>query len=269
MMISFVGAATFYSYSVVSAMCEVKTYKVMAASFFFSWNNEYWDFISGVIIWRIGVFVSVFYLNAMIWLNWCLAIDLVYMIKYPFKPSTKRMYLFYGLTFLGSAGLGFANLVAYDRDFAKRNKRLSTWLCLSSLIYIITALISIFYSWVKLRSPGISQEVRKLVFIRHVTTILLFSFGYTYFFISAFIYRFYDPDLEKDVKWPFLNVTKVIFALQGLYLPLMRFAEPAFTYTLKNNLRLILCCRRNMKEVIDVSSLLERSESFTKVSTVW
>ena len=118
MMISFVGAATFYSYSVVSVMCEVKTYKVMAASFFFSWNNEYWDFISGVIIWRIGVFVSVFYLNAMIWLNWCLAIDLVYMIKYPFKPSTKRMYLFYGLTFLGSAGVGFANLVAYDRDFA-------------------------------------------------------------------------------------------------------------------------------------------------------
>ena len=243
MTISFVGAATFYSYGVVSVMCKVKTYKVMAASFFFSWNNPYWDFISGVIIWRIGVFVSVFYLNAMIWLNWCLAIDLVYMIKYPFKPSTKRMYLFYGLTFIGSACIGFANLQEYDHHIEKRNEILSTWLCFSSLIYIITALTSIVYSWVKLRSPAISQEVRKLIFIRHVMTILLFSFGYTYFFVSAFIYRFYDPDLEKNIKCSILNVMKIIFALQGLYLPLIRLAESAFIYALKNNLKLVFCCR--------------------------
>ena len=243
MTISFVGAATFYSYSVVSVMCKVKTYKVMAASFFFSWNNAYWDFISGVIIWRIGVFVSVFYLNAMIWLNWCLAIDLVYMIKYPFKPSTKRMYFFYGLTFLGSAGIGFANLAEYDRNIETRNEILSTWLCFSSSIYVITALTSIVYSWVKLRSPGISQEVRKLVFIRHVMTILLFSFGYTYFFVSAFIYRFDDLNLAKGVKWPILNVFKIIFALQGLYLPLIRLAETAFIYAFKNNLKLVFCCR--------------------------
>jgi hypothetical protein len=33
MTISFVGAATFFSYFIISAMCVVKTYKVMAASF--------------------------------------------------------------------------------------------------------------------------------------------------------------------------------------------------------------------------------------------
>lgn len=237
MKISFFGAATFYGYTVISAMCILKTYKVLAVSLFFSLNNSYWEFISGVIIWRIGVFASVFNLNAMIWFNWCLAVDLIFMIKYPLKPSAKRMYWFNGLTLLSSACVGFTNLVAYTRENASRNELLSSWLIFSSLIYIITALISIFYSWVKLRSPGISQEVRKLVFIRHVMTIFIFFFGYTYFFVSAFIYSFVNPDIEKDVEWAILNVAKIIFSLQGIYLPLIQWAEPALIYALKENLK--------------------------------
>jgi hypothetical protein len=100
-------------------------------------------------------------------------------------------------------------------------------------------------------------------------TIFLFLFGYSYFFVSAFIYFFVDPDKENDIKSPILSLLKIIFSLQGIYLPLIRLAEPAIIYTLKKNLRSVFCYSHIKREKIDLNSLLERSESFTRESTVW
>lgn len=62
---------------------------------------------------------------------------------------------------------------------------------------------------------------------------------------------------------------KVIFVLQGLYLPLLRLSEPVFIYVLKENLKAIFwpCNRQKRESVkIDVASLIDRD---VDVVTIW
>jgi hypothetical protein len=46
----------------------------------------------GIVLWQCTVFLSEFLLNAMLWLNIFMAVDLIVSIKYPFKPKSPLMY---------------------------------------------------------------------------------------------------------------------------------------------------------------------------------
>ena len=114
------------------------------------------------------------------------------------------------------------------------------WQMLTIVIYLVTALASIVYAYRKLRRPGISGEVRDLVFRRHVVQIVVFIFSYAYFFVSATIDWWKKGNEQFDIHNFFLSVLKVNFALQGLYLPLSRVAEPAFYKLIKKRLQGII-----------------------------
>lgn len=98
----------------------------------------------------------------------------------------------------------------------------------SSVIYLVTAAVSIVYAYRKLRKPGISQEVRQIVYQRHVLAILIFVATYSYFFVSVVINWQKQGNGQLDYRSWVLAVLKIIFALQGLIIPMTRFVEPAF-----------------------------------------
>lgn len=235
MIISFVGASIFFSYFFGNEFCHFQLYKLTAATFYFRWNDPYYDFWGAVILWGSAVFLSIFLLNAMLWLNIAMAVDLICMIKYPFRPKSVKFYVLF--SFASSFVVAVLNEIAFYNNYLWRYRILSIWLLLTALIYVVTATASIIYAIKQLLRPGISQEIRTVVFRRHVLSIICFIIAYAYFFMSVAIDWFKIGNQQFNLHFRYLKVLKVIFILQGVYLPLIRFIEPAFYKVLKENMR--------------------------------
>ena len=120
---------------------------------------------------------------------------------------------------------------------------MAVWFTLTSAIYLVSAIASIVYARRKLRRPGISSEVRDLVFRRHIVQIAVFVFSYLYFFVSITIDWWITSAQRFDINNFFLSALKINFALQGIYLTLSRIVEPAFFNVIKRKLAgVILRC---------------------------
>jgi len=232
-MISYVGASICWSFFFGQQTCVYKLYKINAATFGFN-LSPYSYFVSAVTLWRCCVFWSVFLLNAMLWLNIFMALDLINSIKFPFRPKTSRYYVLF--TIASSFIVACFQTMMYTRGFRWQTRLLAVWFSLTSLIYLCSAVYSILYARRKLQRPGISREVRDLVFRRHIVQIVVFIFSYSYFFVSIIIDWFITSSKRVDVHNFFLSALKINFALQGLYLPLSRVIEPAFVNVVKKKL---------------------------------
>ena len=156
MMISLVGGTIFFTYIFASRMCPLGLLRLLAGTLTFTWGSSYYEYIAGVVLWEMLVFYSIFYLNAMIWLNQAMAIDLIFMIKYPFRSPNRRLMICYAVTFFSSFIIGVLNSVAYHYVLEKRKKWICLWFLVTVVIYWITVIISIIYAGAKLRRPGIS-----------------------------------------------------------------------------------------------------------------
>ena len=156
MMISLIGGSIYFTYFFGSGICKIKAYRLLAGTLTFTWGDSYYELLAAVTMWRAIVFYSIFYLNAMIWLNQAMAIDLIFMIKYPFEPPNKRLMRSYALTFFSSLFIGAFNTVAYIGGIESRSKLIGLWFLITVGIYWITAIASIIYARAKLRRPGIS-----------------------------------------------------------------------------------------------------------------
>jgi hypothetical protein len=116
----------------------------------------------------------------------------------------------------------------------------NTWLFMTSKYMIealgVLALImstgSIIFSVIKLCKPGISQETRRIVIMRHITTILIFVLTNAYTTVSLFIVLqkgYIDGTITyngRDEPWVF--VLKFLFATQGFWNAVNRMTEPFF-----------------------------------------
>jgi hypothetical protein len=111
MMISFVGASIFFSYFFGNEICGLRLYEVTAATIFWRWNDPYYNFWAAIYLWSSAVFLAIFLLNAMLWLNIAMAVDLIVMIKYPFRPKSVRSYVLF--SFASSFVVAFLNELAY------------------------------------------------------------------------------------------------------------------------------------------------------------
>ena len=238
MAISLVGGSTCFAFFFGSEVCQFGLYKLMSFTLFLKWNDPYSNFYAALILWASVVFLSVFLLNAMLWLNIFMAVDLINTIKYPFRPKSTTFYFIF--TFVSSFIVAALNWIGYHSYYQWRDRLLSIWLVITSVIYLVTAATSIIYAQRKLRKPGISQEVREIVYRRHVLSIAGFVLAYSYFFVSAAINWKKQGNGQLDIHSWLLALLKIIFGLQGLIIPMTRFAEPAF-------LKLI---KRSFKEVI-------------------
>lgn len=154
MMISFVGASIFFCYYFGNQLCSFQLYKLLAATIYFKWDDPYFNLLCACELYQSCVFFSIFLLNAMLWLNIFVAVDLINMIKYPFKPKDSQFYLLF--SFLSSLTVAVLNSVFYWYEFEERDFLLGSWFMTTTVIYLLTAVASIIYAYRKMRKPGIS-----------------------------------------------------------------------------------------------------------------
>lgn len=94
----------------------------------------------------------------MLWLNIFVAVDLINMIRHPFKPKSVLFYFVF--SFASSFIVATLNSITYWYEYEDRGFYLGIWFVFTTVVYLITALTSIVYAYNKMRKPGISQEVR-------------------------------------------------------------------------------------------------------------
>jgi len=99
-------------------------------------------------------------------LNICLCLDLILVIRAPFKSKDKRLSIYYGISFMLS--LGYAIFFEYT-TFAS-----STYELIVIFSYFIIAPSSIVYCIIRLNRSGLSKEARLLIYSRHVFWIVGF-----------------------------------------------------------------------------------------------
>jgi hypothetical protein len=110
-------------------------------------------------------------------------------------------------------------------------------------VYPIVAVGSITYGLTKLCTPSISNESRRIVMTRHVLTIIGFIVA------TAFPFIFMISLLLDLKQGKVMFYSSFFFASSGIYMPLLRTAEPYFFSVVKQNLRTMIdfiCCRKRV-----------------------
>ena len=99
------------------------------------------------------------------------------------------------------------------------------------------------YTCRKLSQPGISEEVRYLILKRHILQEVAFLVCMIYVFSCEWIILFQQWDKDSDdivspyESWDnwFSRLLKVLFRMQGYFIPLTRLSEPFFFLTIKQS----------------------------------
>lgn len=103
--------------------------------------------------------------------------------------------------------------------------------------------------------------------IRHILSILFFNLAQLYVVLTLLTWIFSDYISVNEInvwdnKW--IGYSKILFASQGIYLPLLRLVEPYFFKVLKQNAvqvaTLVFKCRKplNKDELIDEDGMIDR-----------
>ena len=102
--------------------------------------------------------------------------------------------------------------------------------------YIGTLIFCIIFTFKKLSGPGMSKEIRGLLLKRYILAALLYCVANIYLFAAiAMNLTFWEDDVWRKEGWVW-STLKLLFALQGFYIPLSRFSEPYFYQIVKANL---------------------------------
>lgn len=99
-------------------------------------------------------------------LNICLCLDLILVIRAPFKSKEKRVNFYYTASFILS--------LAYAMFFEYTSFASATYQLLVIFSYFIIAPSSIVYCIIRLNRSGLSKESRALIYTRHVYWIVGF-----------------------------------------------------------------------------------------------
>ena len=117
-------------------------------------------------------------------LNTCLAVDLILMIKYPFKNKDHRVPVYLVVSICVSATVTISSVVSADYSpkydyFLPDLPNMLISIIILAANYIISY-ASIIYAFKKLCKPGISKESQRLVLLRHVLSIIGFTLTQIY-----------------------------------------------------------------------------------------
>ena len=135
-----------------------------------------------------------------------LCLDLVLVIRNPFGSKEKRANFYYIVSYLVSFGMAL---------FFTYTVTISAYLQLCLMFaYLIAALSSIIFCFVRLKSTGLSQEVKVLIYRRHIYWIVSFLVSNTFLiFLSLIIIIKGTGTLHKlDLKILDNSVALQIFA---------------------------------------------------------
>jgi hypothetical protein len=112
-------------------------------------------------------------------LNACLAVDLILMIKFPFKNKDHRVPVYLAVSFVISASITISSAFSASYKpkynyFMPSEANMIICLVILTANYLISY-ASIIYAFRKLCKPGISKESQRLVLLRHVLSIIGFT----------------------------------------------------------------------------------------------
>ena len=130
-------------------------------------------------------------------LNVCVSIDLIFMLKNPFKKSEAR----YRPFLYASIIFGALETIVLDLPFdtVLIDKVKSMINLLSYLGFVILGIISIFVSFRALSKPGSSLELRKLIFQRHFLYINAYIVCNIFTALSDLVYLFNEDKHDREV----------------------------------------------------------------------
>ena len=179
--------------------------------------------------------ICIFSMGVSIALNTILCIDIILMIRDPFKRKESRMPKYIAYTLISPIPTTFF-LTYGSYDFWK----VGVWNVVANYTLLVCSfIVSVIYTCRKLHGPGMSEEVRELVMRRHilqiVAYIITFSYVFSMFYAIAFSEKVADSLLEGHRSW-FYKFLKTICICQGFINPVLRLFEPAFFYILKKRL---------------------------------
>ena len=133
------------------------------------------------VIQDIITFNEVLFLTLSLTATMMLCVDLILMIKHPFKQKEPRMKLY--VWFTVSVSFGFATFFLFKPDFHNSYEFVAF---ISIFVgFFIAAVWSCIFSWRRLTLPGMSSEVRSLILKRHVASIFVYFICNLYVLASS------------------------------------------------------------------------------------
>jgi len=134
-----------------------------------------------IVIQDIITFNEVLFLTLSLTATMMLCVDLILMIKHPFKQKEPRMKLYIWFTVLVS--FGFAIFFLFKPD----QKNSYEFIAFITIFvgFFIAAVWSSLFSWRRLTLPGMSSEVRSLILKRHIASIAVYFICNLYVLASS------------------------------------------------------------------------------------
>lgn len=210
-------------------ICQFRLNELLAWTLYFGASN-YDVSRTTVLLAKSCNFLSLAFLSMSMSLNMCLCVDLVLMVRFPFDKKENRVPWYLSYSILLAIVVAVLNLNWNGKDY--QGDALYIGGCIQiaqAVLSILTFIISVIYTFRKLSGPSMSKQVRNLVLKRHVVTMLVYFLCNIYVFVSFFLVVIKKWNNSGDISdaW-YVLVFKILFASQGLLIPLMRLSEPFF-----------------------------------------
>lgn len=134
-----------------------------------------------------------------------LCVDLILMIKHPFKMKEPRMKFYVAFTTTTS----FAVAVLFLATEKFHNSYQFIVFVVSFMGFLGAAIWSVIFSWQRLTLPGMSAEVRSLILKRHVASIAVYFICNLYVLVSS-CYNIANYTFPGTDAW-WAKLLKVLF----------------------------------------------------------
>ena len=136
-------------------------------------------------------------------------------------------------------------------------------------VFLIFAILSVAYSWCRMKGSLFSKEVKLLIFKRHITYIIAYAILNSFCLLASIwsMMKWYGTEemgewVDRQCSSTYAQFFLWLFLAQGFLLPLVRMFEPAFFKIIYNNfLKLI---KNEDEEIISRPSLRSASLEYGK-----
>ena len=164
MCIAFFDACYFWAFFMDRFKCDFKLNKVLAMSIYYKDDTEAIYSATRLLSHSQHVIYAFSYVTSLN-LNVCVSLDLIFMLKNPFKKSEARYRPFLYISIV----LGVIETIVLDLPFTHDLKsKIDSIINLTAYLgFVILGVTSICVSFRELSKPGCSLELRKLIFQRH------------------------------------------------------------------------------------------------------
>ena len=201
---------------------------------------------ANLVLIKASMSICIYAMGVSIALNTILCVDIILMIRDPFKRKESRMPKYITYTLISPIPTTFF-LTYGSYEFW----RIGVWNVVANYtLLVFSFIVSVIYTCRKLHGPGMSAEVRELVMRRHIVQIvayiITFSYVFSEFYAIAFSEQVRETLLVGHKQW-FYKILKTICICQGFINPILRLFEPAFFYIVKKKIVRAYCTKGNRK----------------------